>query len=450
MIFIHNDRISIYPISKSEFLSIQFNEMKNNNVEKVLMLTLFPHKGNGSSTVVRDLGTLMSKKYNIRIFYVGREEADLVDYQSHFMLVDDFPVLRTHPLSLERRRFIDLSQGEITQYLDKLYQEVLQFVSDFKPDVIHVHHGWLGATVAKRIKEKTGIPFIVQFHGTELEVRSDYHNENSETFAFLENLICEGLENAFSCVAISPTEQTKVSAYLKNANLPPKVLMIPNGYDENIFYPTEKNFDFVKQKFTSQLKNNPLDEVMPIALFAGRFAGFKGIEYLVKAARIFGEKNIQTVLCGNGELYEDMVNLSQDLKVKNIHFLGHVDHYADLPILYNLADVLLVPSRNEPFGLVAIEAMGCGVPMVASDSGALPYILDYPEEEIRDNDYALTPYGIVTPLADCEAIAKAVLYCIENHFKANNRELIKQYTQNTFSIATQSSRYECLYAQAVE
>lgn len=417
---------------------------------KVLMLTLFPHTGNGSSTVVRDLATLMSKKHDIRVFYVGREKASFEDYESYFMIVDDFPVLRTHPLSLKMRPFIELSQDEITDYMEKLYQSVFKIVSDFKPDMIHVHHGWLGAVVAMRIKIATGIPYIVQFHGTELEVRKDYQAASSENFDNLEMINREGLKNASFYVAISPTQQKLVQEYLEFVNLPSNVEMIPNGYDEEIFYPMEKNYKFVTEKFARRFKEKSLDENMPIVLFAGRFAGFKGIQYLIRAAKIFGEDNIQTLLCGEGELYDEMVQLSQDIGVNNIHFLGHVDHFDDLPTLYNLADVLVIPSRNEPFGLVAIEAMGCRVPAIVSNSGALPYILDCKDQDTENKELWHTPYGIVVPLENHEAIAKAVKYCIDNNFKKTNGEKIAQYAGGTFSIKTQSDRYEQLYTRSFE
>jgi glycosyltransferase involved in cell wall biosynthesis len=85
--------------------------------------------------------------------------------------------------------------------------------------------------------------------------------------------------------------------------------------------------------------------------------------------------------------------MGEELKLKNIHFLGHKSQD---DVAYNVADVSVVPSRVEPFGLVAIEAMACGTPVVATNAGGLP---DFVTEEV----------GILVKMDDHEGLAYAIL-----------------------------------------
>ncbi|PIE02886.1 MAG: hypothetical protein CSA81_05125 [Acidobacteria bacterium] len=407
---------------------------------KILMLTLFPHSGNGSATVVRDLATVLSPQAECLVYYVDTEVTETKDYRSHYLLVDDFPVLRTHPKSVQRKQFIQLSEKEITDYIQKLYEDFASVVKEFHPDVIHVHHGWLGATVAKRIKAEFGIPYIVQFHGTELEARHDYQKANPQIMRFLDELVVDGLNSAEAFVAISPTEEELVLAYRKELKLLPAVKMIPNGYDEDIFYPEAVDFEKLNAKFAKNLNGAKLDPAKPLVMFVGRFVGFKGIEHLIRAVPHF-KSDVQTILCGNGELFDKMVNLKDELKLEHVHFLGHVDHFDDLPALYNAADMLIVPSEGEPFGLVAIEAMGCGTPVVGSMSGALPYILGYSGKEATGK----TPYGVLVPYGDSPAIAEAIDSVVASDFKKKNADAISQYVNKQFSVRAQAESYFSLY-----
>ncbi len=413
-------------------------------ISRVFMLTLFPHAGNGSATVVRDLATVISTEIEVMVFYVDVEEPQLEGYGTHFMLVDDFPVLRTHPRSQARQRFIAMSKAEIDTYIEDLFQASLPAVQEFQPDVIHVHHGWLGACVAKRLHEATSIPYLVQFHGTELEVRSDYAEENPETFVYLDQLVRDGLSGAGGFSVISPTEEVLTSSYTEMVKLPQAIQMIPNGYDEAIFFPAQREIGWINEHFADRLGGG-LDPDRPIVVFVGRFAGFKGIEHLIKAVPHYAATGAQTVLCGDGELREAMVALVKELGLKDVHFLGHVDHFKELPSLYNAADMLVVPSKGEPFGLVAIEAMGCGTPFIGAESGALPYILDSSEADKEIGSLKQTPLGLLVPFGDPEAIGQAVSYALESDLKEQIGARVCAEVKRKFSVQVQAARYRDLY-----
>ncbi len=419
-------------------------------MKKVLMLTLFPSEGNGSATVVRDLSAALSAETEVMVFYIDVEQVEIAGLRSHTMVVDDFPVLRTHPKSPTQRPFIQLSTDEIDAYLDRTTEACLSVVRSFEPDLIHVHHGWLGAEVARRVKKETGTPYVVQFHGTELEVRADYEAQNPETFAYLHRIVRAGLKKASTFSTISPTEEANTKAFAEAAGLTVPVCMIPNGYDENIFEPRPGDVEAINAKHAAKLAGRKLDPTRPIVLYVGRFAGFKGIEHLVRAAPLYAATGAQTVLCGDGDLRDGMIALSKELGSTDTHFFGHVDHFDDLPALYCAADVLIVPSRGEPFGLVAIEAMGCGTPVIGSRSGALPYVLSSSPDDEEHGRFALTPTGILVPFGEPQAIADAVVYAIESGFKAKMAERISEQVLRDFSVTAQTARIRTLYDSVLE
>lgn len=413
--------------------------------KKVLMLTLFPFSGNGSATVVRDLATVLSPSIECMVFYVDTEISKVESYQSHFHLVTDFPVLRTHPKSRARRQFIEMSNAEIDRYVDDLYDALGPVVESFNPDLIHVHHGWLGACVAQRFKKERQIPFLVQFHGTELEARHDYQQASPEHFAYQEGLVTSALKEASRFVAISPTEEEAIQAYATETGLDVQISMIPNGYDESIFFPAEKDYAAITKKFGARFKGKKLDPNLPIAMFVGRFVGFKGIAHLIRAVPHVQTEGLQVLLCGGGELFDDMVELSQELELDGVYFMGHVDHFDDLPNFYNVADVLVMPSEGEPFGLVAIEAMGCGTPIIGSDSGALPFILGSSRMDETHGDLKIAPLGVLAPYGDEKAIAAGIDYVLQQKWDTDRSNWLSEQVRQQFSVKAQANAFSELY-----
>jgi len=111
-----------------------------------------------------------------------------------------------------------------------------------------------------------------------------------------------------------------------------------------------------------------------VVSFAGKLTHIKGVDTLLQAAKNYEDGNTLTLIAGNGELYDELVQLSKKFGLKDVKFLGNVNHET-LRKLYNIADVSVVPSRSEAFGLVAIEALACGTPVIATNQGGLPDII---------------------------------------------------------------------------
>ena len=131
-------------------------------------------------------------------------------------------------------------------------------------------------------------------------------------------------------------------------------------------------------------------------MFAGKLADFKGADVLLDAAALYEREDpgLATVLVGDGELRGDLEARASRLGLSRVRFLGHRPQ-TELARWFQAADVAVFPSRREPFGLVAIEAMACGTPVVATNEGGLP-------------DFVTPDVGTLVPVDDAAALAAAV------------------------------------------
>ena len=139
-----------------------------------------------------------------------------------------------------------------------------------------------------------------------------------------------------------------------------KLLLLPNGYNEDIFYREEVDREAIFDSLGLLYRGEY------IVLFAGKLAAFKGVDTLLRVARRYerlAEREIITLIAGDGEERERLSELHKQLGLRNTFFLGN-QRQDELRRLYNTADVFVMPSRREPFGLAALEAMAAGLPLI--------------------------------------------------------------------------------------
>jgi spore coat protein SA len=179
---------------------------------------------------------------------------------------------------------------------------------------------------------------------------------------------------------------------------------------------------FVVYNAVDPEKFHPISENKPVKLplkilFAGQLNEEKGIFVLLKAVDILNklEYPVQLTVAGSENLWQNGNSKSRilsskkgELNLKNVAFLGAISHDA-MPSVYQSADLLIVPSIwNEPFGLVAVEAMATGLPVIAFSTGGLP--------EIVCHEVTGLLLGDKTP----DALASAIKYFIDNPKKLSS------------------------------
>lgn len=225
------------------------------------------------------------------------------------------------------------------------------------------------STVALSDKLTFDTPLVVTSHGTSLgETRS--HTAELPTDYLLKyffhptNIVFDSIAGRAADHIVAISEQTRdqlVEAYRFDAE---KISLIPHGVDTGRFYPRENRHPAVSQDKTS-------------LLFVGRLASRKGVSRAIECvSQLPDREHVELLIAGTGRHEERLKNLAEELGVEDqVEFLGFVPD-DELPTLYSSADVFLFPSRYEGFGLVFLEAMACGTPVVGTPVGGIPDIVE--------------------------------------------------------------------------
>lgn len=328
----------------------------------------------------------------------------------------NFPCFTTHPRSVTT--FYELTDEQMADYIELWRTHIKEAVEEFQPDIIHAHHVWVTPFVAA----ETGLPYVISIHGTDL---MGYRNGPR-----YRRLAQEAAQKAFGLIAIS--QQVRDDT-LSTFEIPAqKVHLIANGFDGDIF---KVQPDLDKASVFEDF-GLPFDDA-PVVSFVGKFTDFKGIDVLLRAAAIYEKQlpGVQTLLVGHGQLWDEMHDLREELGLSGVHFLGHQPQ-STVARVYNIADVSIVPSRIEPFGLVAVEALACGTPVVATNAGGLP---DFINEQV----------GALVPVDDHEALAQAIVDEIESGSKQTKGRYAAQYALDGYSWPSQVKKMAELYEKAL-
>ena len=265
---------------------------------------------------------------------------------------------------------LEAGVGELCGHLPGFLESVQSFrqAEGIDYDVVHSHY-WLSAWVGQRLAQGMGIPHVVTFHTLAL-IKMQSRAGESEP-AEREAVERDAMLTADRIIAFSGHERDAM-ARLYGVD-PSKVMLAPCGVDLTKFKPLD-------QKEARRRLGLNGEKVL---LYVGRVEPLKGLDLLVEAAAQMeaGDENVRMMVVGGGgpgEPETDRVRrLAKERQVDGlIDFVGRVDH-DELPLYYNAADVCVVPSYYESFGLVALESMACGTPVVATRVGGLPTIVHH-------------------------------------------------------------------------
>lgn len=377
---------------------------------KVLLINHFPLAGSGSGVYVKNIAKQLVKmghdvcviipenttniiqidKVKIHPVYFTREE--VIEGQVDF----NFPCMDPHPRSSFLYEEMTDLQGE--QYENAFKKAIEQEIIEFKPDVIHAQHIWIISSVL----DQYNIPIIITSHGSDImgyKESDKFHRHFKKAARDCKKIITISNHNKDEVVAILPEYKNKITT-------------ISNGYDNNVFYKDNCEKTEVLKLF------NIDKEYDKIVCFAGRLAKNKGIDILLNSAQIYEKENVLTLIAGNGNEYDALYTQTQELGLKNIVFLGDRNH-DDLRKMYSISDVCVIPSREEAFGLVALEALACGTPVVATKQGGLP-------------DFITEDVGVLVEKENVEELANGIIKVL-NKEKDFDSEYIQNYAKINYS-----------------
>ncbi|MDP3948201.1 MAG: glycosyltransferase [bacterium] len=272
-------------------------------------------------------------------------------------------------------RVIHLIAGNPTPIIkEKLIQYLPEFISNFNKftekegvsyDLISAHY-YLSGLIGLKIKKKLHIPMFMTFHTLALmknlvERKEDYQRIKSEFVL---------VKNSDKIIATSETDLEYIHT-LYDSPLK-KISILTPGIDLAVFKPTEKKL--AKKSIGASLNHK-------LILFVGRIVPLKSIDVLLYAIKILVKKNPELTIClwiigEESKEARRLVLLRKILKIEAfVKFVGKMDH-RKLPNYYNAAEVLVLPSQYESFGITALEAMACGVPVITTDVTGVSHLLD--------------------------------------------------------------------------
>ncbi|MFN7017316.1 MAG: glycosyltransferase family 4 protein [Fimbriimonadales bacterium] len=305
---------------------------------------------------------------------------------------------------------------------DALLQALLQGKptrAQRKPILLHAHD-WLVHPAAKALKHRYKIPFIATIHATEYGRHGGIHSDLSRAINHLE---WEFSYEAWRVIVCSDFMRGEVIHAL---NTPyDKITVIPNGVRAEKFH-----FEFPEKERVAFRARFAQPE-QPLLFFVGRMVREKGVQILLQALPIIRAElpSVRAVIVGGGYRahLEEFVRFCH--LTDAVHFTGFIPD-ADLLRLYRVVDVAVYPSLYEPFGIVALEAMAAGTPVVVSDAGGLKEVVRHEETGIvtwAGNPESLA-WGVLRVLQDPVATRRRVQNALESVQREFNWARIAQQT----------------------
>ena len=245
-------------------------------------------------------------------------------------------------------------------YGQNLFQEIAnyaiiaeKFACEIDFDVIHVHD-WMTFPAGMAAKRISGKPLVVHVHSTEFD------RSGSSVNPAICAIESEGLDSADKIITVSNLTRSVVNEKY-NVN-PEKVITVYNAVEPIRSGVTKTSGKYANDKVVS---------------FMGRITMQKGPEYFVEAANLVLQKmkNVRFVMAGKGDLLNEMKEKVSILGISSyFQFPGFVAG-SEIAELFQISDVFVMPSVSEPFGIVTLEAMQAGVPVVISKQSGVSEVV---------------------------------------------------------------------------
>jgi len=303
---------------------------------------------------------------------------------------------------------VPLPKKELTAYLPEFVAGIKNFVQnkDAHYDLIHSHY-WMSGVAALELKTEWNIPVVHMFHTLGVmknrvaqspeELEGEYRIEGERKV----------LKSVDRIVAATPAELAQLQ-WLYQSDVR-NIVVIPPGVDLSHLYPIPT--DEAKEVIGVPASGHML-------LFVGRIEPLKGLDVLIEALALINQEGILdtcrlclSVIGGDPEATNEQMNSEmkrlQTLREKfglqdMITFLGQRSQDT-LPYYYSAAEAVVVPSHYESFGMVALEAMACGTPVVASQVGGLAFL-------VQDGET-----GFHVPDGDAQALSERLTVLLKDN-----------------------------------
>jgi D-inositol-3-phosphate glycosyltransferase len=273
-----------------------------------------------------------------------------------------------------------LPKKELLTYLPQFAEGIREFADSkgIMYDLIHSHY-WMSGMAAIELKKKWNIPYIQMFHTLGLMKNRVAQSPDEKEGEYRIEGEREVLRTADKVIAATPAEYAQL-LWLYQANAD-KIVVLSPGVDIGRFYPIPP--DEAKE----YIGVPPCGRML---LFVGRIEPLKGLDVLIEAIGIMHQNEVLidnpfclAIIGGDPDESNEQVDLemSRIMALTDKYGLSNLVTFLgkrsqdSLPYYYSAAEAVVVPSQYESFGMVALEAMACGTPVVASQIGGLAYLV---------------------------------------------------------------------------
>ena len=308
-----------------------------------------------------------------------------------------------------------LSLNAKFKYNPFIFFKLISILKKEKPQILHsflFHSILLGRIVGRICK----VPIIIS------SIHSEYIG------GFLRNRllqITDSLDDVVTIVSQKASE-TMLKSKTASAN---KLLVIYNGIDLNKFIFQDKK---ARKEIRKELNLEKDDKVL---ISIGRLFKAKGYPYLIEAIKILKSKypDIKLLIIGEGEEKNKLETQTRELNLeKNIFFLGRKENVSNC---LNASDIFILASLWEGFGLAIVEAMACGLPVITTNVGGIPEII---QDKIS---------GLLVDPKDSEILAQKIDYLLNLDADSRERLILKgrKIVEQKFSLEKMITKYEELY-----
>ncbi|MBS4199487.1 N-acetyl-alpha-D-glucosaminyl L-malate synthase BshA [Bacillus sp. FJAT-49732] len=368
-------------------------------------ITCYPTVG-GSGVIATELGKMLAEKGH-EIHFITSNVPFRLDVLHHNIFF--------HQVSVNQYSVFQYPPYDIA-----LASKMAEVIKREQLDILHVHYAIPHAVCAILAKQMAGtdVKIVTTLHGTDITVLG-YDETLAEAIKF-------GIEKSDSVTAVSNALKLQTNEVV---NADKEINVIHNFIDERIYRKVEA--DHLKQAYGIQ-------DDEKVIIHVSNFRKVKRVSDVVAAfAKIATAIPAKLLLVGDGPEISRLCKLVKELNIEDkVLFLGRQDHLEEL---YSISDLMLLLSEKESFGLVALEAMACGVPCIGTNVGGIP--------EVITDGYN----GFICKLGDLGEISKKALSLLQND------SLLQEFSYNAsitplerFQSSMIVDEYEKLYESLMQ